>query len=179
MIKRNLAPGFSLLELVVVIGIVVLLLVIAVNKLLPLRADAERTAMEGVLGTLKSALSIEVSAHIAKGKIPALSVLADSNPMRRLSEIPRNYLGELDAPDPATIEGGQWYFDLKSHTLIYRVSEVNVDYFKTALPGPARARFAVRLDYDDANGNGRFDNGVDALRGVRLEPLEAYSWINP
>ena len=173
---RTLAGGFSLLELVVVIGIIVLLLVIAVNKLLPLRIDAERTAMESVLGTLKSALSIEVAAHIAKGKIPALTALQDSNPMRRLSETPKNYVGELDAPGPATVEDGQWYFDRHDRTLVYRVS--NVEYFKTALPGPARARFAVRLDYDDMNGNGRFDNGVDAIRGVRLEALEAYSWIN-
>lgn len=173
---RNLSGGFSLLELVVVIAIIVLLLVIAVNKLLPLRIDAERTAMENVLGALKSGLSIEVAAHVAKGQIPALAALADSNPMRRLSEIPKNYAGELDAPDPATVEGGQWYFDRHDHTLVYRVS--NVEYFKTTLAGSARARFAVRLDYDDVNGNGRFDNGVDAIRGVRLEALEAYSWIN-
>ena len=96
--------------------------------------------------------------------------------MRRLSETPKNYVGELDAAGLPAVEGGQWYFDRREHTLVYRVS--NVEYFKTTLPGPARARFAVRLDYDDANGNGRFDNGADALRGVRLEALEAYSWIN-
>ena len=173
---RRTQRGFSLLELVVVIGIIVLLLVIAVTKLLPLRIDAERTAMESVLGALRSALNIEVAAHIAKGRIPALAALQDSNPMSRLSETPKNYVGELDAPVPATVEGGQWYFDLHDHTLVYRVS--NAEYFKTTLTGPARARFAVRLDYDDLNGNGRFDNGVDAIRGVRLEALEAYAWTN-
>lgn len=168
--------GFSLLELVIVIAIIVLLLVIAVDKLLPLRVDAERTAMENVLGSLKSALSIEVAAQIAKGRIPSLAALQDSNPMRRLSETPNNYLGELDAPDPASIEGGQWYFDRRDNTLVYRVS--NVESFQTPLPGPARARFAVRLDYDDMNGNNHFDTGVDTLRGLRLEALDAYTWIN-
>lgn len=173
---RNPSGGFSLLELVVVIAIIVLLLVIAVNKLLPLRIDAERTAMENVVGALKSALSIEVAAHVAKGRIPALAALVDSNPMNRLSETPKNYVGELNAPGPDMVEDGQWYFDLHDHTVVYRVS--NVEYFKTTLTGPARARFAVRLDYDDMNGNGHFDTGVDAIRGVRLEALEAYSWTN-
>jgi prepilin-type N-terminal cleavage/methylation domain-containing protein len=174
-VSRN-QRGFSLLELVIVIAIIVLLLVIAVDKLLPLRVDAERTAMENVLGALKSALNIEVAAHIARGQIPLLVSLQDSNPMNRLSEQPKNYAGEFDAPDPAVIEGGQWYFDRHDHTLVYRVS--NVESFQTPLSGPARARFAVRLDYDDMNGNSSFDMGVDAIRGVRLEALETYSWID-
>lgn len=166
--------GFSLLELVIVIAIIVLLLVIAVDKLLPLRVDAERTAMENVLGALKSALNIEVAAHIAKGQIPLLAALQDSNPMNRLSEQPKNYAGEFDAPDPIAIEGGQWYFDRHDHSLVYRVS--NVESFQTSLPDPPRARFAVRLDYDDMNGNNSFDKGIDAIRGVKLEALEAYTW---
>lgn len=192
---RN-ARGFSLLELVVTIIIIVILYVVQAEKQLPpstdgkstdgkstarksplpLRVDAEKTSMENVVGAIRSSLSTEVSMRIIKGQGSTLSTLHESNPMRRLGEPPNNYLGELNAPDLDTIEGGHWYFDLKDRTLVYRVN--NPKYFKTALPGPARARFVVRLQYDDVNGNGRFDNGVDAIYGLRMEPLEAYSWIN-
>ncbi|RJQ49163.1 MAG: type II secretion system protein [Gammaproteobacteria bacterium] len=168
------ARGFSLIEMVIAVILVGILYVIAIDKLLEMRVDAERVAMENVVGALKSALSIEVAAHIVRDDIKGLYTLEGTNPMRRLSEKPRNYLGELAAPDPAAIEGGNWYFDTREAALIYRVQYG--DFFKTTLLGPPRARFAVRLDYDDLNGNRVFDQGVEEVHGLRLEALESYAW---
>ncbi len=166
--------GFSLIEMIIVVILVGILYVIAIDKLLEMRVDAERAALKNVVGALKSALSIEVAAHIARDDVKGLYVLEGSNPMNRLSEKPRNYLGELAGPDPATIEGGEWYFDTRAATLIYRVKYG--DRFKTTLLGAPRARFAVRLDYDDVNGNRAFDKGTEQIRGVRLDASESYAW---
>ncbi len=166
--------GFSLLELVVVIVIISILLVLAISRLLRLQVDAERVAMETVAGTLRSAIGIKVAEHIVQQDIAGLSRFQGSNPMDRLAEVPKNYLGELNGVDPATLEDGNWYFDKRSRTLVYLVR--NKGFFSGGLPDPPRARFAVRLVYTDRNGNGVFDQGVDAIEGLQLAVVEPYTW---
>lgn len=171
---RGLQSGFTLLELVVVVVIVATLVVIAIDRLLAIQADAEKITMESVAGTLRSALGITVAESIVRQDLRRLEALEGSNPMDRLAEIPRNYLGALDNPDPANLEDGNWYFDKRARELVYLVR------FKSRFSGgtanPPRARFAVRLVYVDRNGNNRFDSGVDSVEGLRLAPLEPYTW---
>lgn len=175
--KQNAAAadrGFSLLELVIVIVIISVLLSMAISRLIRLQVDAERVAMETVVGTLRSAIGIKVAEQIVKQDIAGLPRLVGSNPMDRLAEVPRNYLGEQDGVDPATLEDGNWYFDIRSRALVYLVR--NKGFFTGGLRNPARTRFAIRLVYTDRNGNGVFDSGVDAIEGLRLAALEPYSW---
>ncbi len=167
--------GFSLLELIIVIVIISLLLVVAISRLLALQVDAERVAMETVLGTLRSAIGIKVAEHIVRQDIKGLAVLENSNPMDRLAEPPANYLGALDHPDLKALADGHWYFDTRDRVLVYLVR--NKSYFSGGLSDPPRARFAVRLVYTDRNGNGRYDREGDTIEGVRLAPVEPYSWV--
>jgi len=174
--KRR-AHGFSLLELVVVIVIISILLVVAISRLLALQVDAERVALETVTGTLRSAIGIKVAEYLVRQDMAGMRRLEGSNPMNRLAEVPGNYLGELDAPDPATLEDGNWYFDTRARTLVYLVH--NKGYFSGGAAGePPRARFTIRLVYADRNGNGVYDAGVDAIEGLRLAALEPYRWTN-
>lgn len=166
--------GFSLLELVIVIVIISVLLVLAISRLLALQVDAERVTMETVAGTLRSAIGMKVAESIVKSKVANLPSYEGSNPMDLLAQLPPNYLGELDGMDPTTLEDGNWYFDKRAKTLVYLVR--NKGFFKGGSPNPPRARFAVRLVYSDINGNGVFDRGVDAVEGLRLSPVEPYSW---
>jgi general secretion pathway protein G len=166
--------GFSLLELVVVIVIISVLMVLAISRLLALMVEAERVTMETVAGTLRSAIGMKVAESIVQSKLSELPALAGSNPMALLAETPRNYLGELDGADPARLEDGNWYFDKRDKALVYLVR--NKVYFVGGLAGPSRARFTVKLVYSDKNGNGVFDAGVDEIQGLRLGPMESYSW---
>lgn len=166
--------GFSLLELVVVIVIISVLLVLAISRLLALMVDAERVTMETVAGTLRSSIGMKVAESIVKSKVPELQAFEGSNPMALLAETPRNYLGELDGPDPARLEDGNWYFDKRDKTLVYLVR--NKGFFTGGQAQPPRARFAVRVVYSDRNGNGVFDKGADEIEGLRLGPMEPYSW---
>jgi general secretion pathway protein G len=167
--------GFSLLELVIVIAIISVLLVLAINRLLGLQVDAERVAMEQVVGVLRSAIGIKVAEQIVRQDVGALRVLEGSNPMDRLAELPGNYLGELDGANPATLEDGNWYYDRRERALVYLVR--NQQYFAAGLPGPPRARFAIRVVYADGNGNGRYDPGKEKIEGLRLAALEPYRWL--
>ena len=165
---RNVA-GFSLLELVVVICIISGLLVLAITKLWALQVEAEKVAMEQVLGNLRSAIGIKVADFLIRNDMAGVRSLTGSNPMDRLSEVPSNYRGALNGANPDTIAAGSWYFDTQAQALVYRVR--NQDYFRGGLGKPARARFAIRVIYEE---RGRSTNEI---AGATLVSLEPYAWV--
>jgi len=161
--------GFSLLELVVVIGIVATLAAVFLAQVPVWQARAETVAMEHVVGSLRSALTIKVAQLIAHGNAAGIRSLAGSNPMERLAERPANYIGVLSAVEAAGINGGVWYFDRHGRTLVYRVR--HEAYFSGGLSDPARARFVVRPVYEQSSRQRH-----DHVAGVRLAPVEPYAW---
>ena len=166
--------GFSLLELVIVICIIAVLAAFAVERLMTVRADAERAAMESFVAGLRSALGIRVAGLLSKGQLDQIARLAGSNPVERLAEVPENYAGAYYGIDPALIEGGNWYFDTRDRTVVYRVRFS--EYFQTSLAGPPRARFIVMANYDapDAGAGGE---PAARVTGIRLVAAEPYQWI--
>jgi len=173
-IKREY--GFSFLELILVIVIISTLFTLAIDKLLVLKVEAERTAMSQILGSLRSAMGIQVASHISKGTTEDLASSVNSNPMDWLAEKPDNYIGVLDEPDPADVASRKWYFDSYNKYLVYRVS--NGNYFSSPLTGAKRARFQVKIDYTDINEDGVFTNHIDEIHGLTLQGLEEYQWLS-
>ena len=168
--------GFSLIELIVVIVIICVLLVSAISRLLALQVDAERVSMETVLGTLRSAIGMQVAEHIVRYKVDELADVAGTNPMHGLAELPSNYLGALNSANPEDLENGNWYFDTGEGVLVYLVR--NKQFFASPSQDPPRARFAIQLVYTDADGNEQFDRRIDTIAGLRLSALETYRWTN-
>lgn len=169
--RRRSARHFEALLLVILI---LVFIGTATEKIGELRIAVERTGVAHMVGTLRSALGIAVAEKIVRGGLSGVAAMDRINPMGLLELLPANYLGELDAPDPATVEGYRWYFDTADHTLVYRVG--NSDVFETSLPGPARIRFQVRLSYADRNQDGRFDPATDEIGRLELVELEPYRW---
>ena len=166
--------GFTLFELIVVVSIISVLFVFAAERLMKLAVQAERAQVQQTIGVLKSALAMEIAAHVARDTIPELAKWAGANPMDLLADPPKTYLGALDRPDPAAIEGGSWYFDRRAGELVYRV--YNEREFVTPLPGPKRIRWRLEPVFEDRNGNGRFDPGRDTLVGLKLASQEKFKW---
>jgi prepilin-type N-terminal cleavage/methylation domain-containing protein len=166
--------AFSLLELLIVIVIISVLLVIAVERLLKLRFEAERVTVQSVVAAMKSGLYIEFAAAMAGGQGARIDGARGSNPMLRLAERPDGYAGEFFGADPKLFEPGTWYFDTRDRALVYLVRFP--EQFVTPLEGPPRLRLAVEPDYDDLDRNGRFDPGRDPVRGLKLVTLEHYYW---
>ena len=162
------ARGFSLIELAVVVTIISILMVAAISRLMALHVDAERVAMENIVGTLRSAIGIKVAEYLSKQDLRNLGTLEGSNPMDRLAELPSNYLGALDGADPKALDDGNWYFDKRDGTLVYLVR--NKAFFQGGLTDPPRARFAIQFVYTERNGNARM------IEGVRLAVREPYKW---
>ena len=172
--RAKRARGFSLLELLIVIVVVGLLLAIAVERLLKMRFEAERAMVQSVMSALRSALYLDFAAAATSGRMARLDTAGGSNPMALLAERPETYAGEFFGADPKLFEPGTWYFDTRDRTLVYMVRFP--ERFVTPLGGPPRARLKVEPDYDDLDGNGRFDPGRDPVRGLKLVPVEAFYW---
>jgi prepilin-type N-terminal cleavage/methylation domain-containing protein len=168
--------GFTLLELVIVIGIVALLVAFAIERLLALRVEAERATLQQVVGGLRAAVATKALSLITSGRDSELARLQGSNPMDDLLETPLGYLGEYDAPEPVEIPPGSWYFDRGHRLLVYRVRYGA--RFSSPLGDPARARFRVVVSYDDRDGSGTFDPDTDGFGGARLAAEEPYEWLD-
>jgi prepilin-type N-terminal cleavage/methylation domain-containing protein len=168
--------GFSLLELLIAVVIVSTLLVVAIDRLLALRFEAERAMVQSVTGALRSALYIEFAAAAAKNELARMDQAGGSNPMLRLAERPEGYAGEFFGAEPELFEPGSWYFDTRDRALVYVVRFP--EQFVSPLAGPPRLRLTVVPDYDDLDRNGRFDAGRDPVRGLKLVPLEPFHWKN-
>lgn len=157
-----------------VLGLVAVMVMIALDRFVTVRVEAERMAMARVVQALRAA-ALEHTLHSrASGEHPNGLALQGGNPMLWLERTPLNYLGELAGPDPATIPGGQWYFDSRSRWLVYRVE--NEAYFDTALPGAARVRFKLDAENADTSQYGRLQPGTDDDQGLKIEALDHYVW---
>lgn len=160
----NRQHGFTMLEMVITVMLVLVLYVTVLEKLLPLRGDAEAANVATVAGSLRSALGLEVADRLVRSELDRISDLEGENPMRFLAEVPENYLGEVSGVDPANLPTGNWYFDSAAGELVYLVR--HTDYFRTELPGPPRMVFRTELVYNER----------DELAGVRLRRVNAFVW---
>ena len=171
---KNCQCGFTLIEFVVVIIIVVVLMGIFLDRFMFYQEQAEKVAMEGVVSALESALTLQYGQLMTRGKASDVAALAQDNPMNWLQKRPNNYTGEFFDPAPAGMVAGNWLFDLKSRELIYMVR--NHDHFKPGSDGKPWIRFHVATHYDPSR-LPSLQAAPPELTGVLLEPVEPYSWF--
>lgn len=134
---------------------------------------AEKTAMEQTAAAVRSALGIQLSGLIARGRAEDISKLKSVNPFALLSEVPKNYAGEYyGTPDDIPI--GSWYYDLKSHELVYLVQ--HGAHFQSAQKGRKSVHYRVNLVYNDwlpAAGSNQLRKETG---GIALEDVRPYTW---
>ena len=177
-VSRILHPasslGFTLLELIIVIVIIVFLMGLFMDRVLFYQERAEKTAMEGVTGAIQSALTLQYGQILTRGKPSDVAALAKDNPMNWLQKKPRNYSGEFYDPTPLAVESGNWLFDLKSRDLVYVVR--NANYFKPGKDGKKWIRFHVAVSHEVSR-LPSLQKAVPELTGILFEPVESYSWF--
>lgn len=157
-----------------VIILVIILFLVAFDRLLPLRGDAEAAHVATVIGGLRSAIGLEAAARVSREGLPALAELEGINPMTLLQDWPDTYIGETAGPDTTEIDPGAWYFETGSEALVYRVRFPQ--YIEGEPESPTELRWRVTVQYEDTDGSGRFEPESDRARGLRLEPLDTHEW---
>jgi prepilin-type N-terminal cleavage/methylation domain-containing protein len=174
----RLAPrsskGFTLLELIVVITIIVILMGFFMNRFMYYQEQAEKTAMEQVVAAIQSSLTIQYGKILLHGKPSDVTALAQDNPINLLQKAPHNYAGEFYDPTPQAVAPDNWMFDLKTRDLIYVLGESN--YFSPGKDGRKWIRFHVVLSYTASRLPSLHDAPAD-LTGLLFEPVEPYSWF--
>ena len=165
----NRQRGFTLLELIVVIAVVIILASVVLPKFVRLMQQAEVSAVQGIIGQMRSALSLQMSRGLYRGDDLAAWAYDGSRPLYPMHDLlldpPENYLGVLSASD----RRGCWYDDKNSHELVYvlRHDELVQGVSKT----PATLRWQIRVI------RGPLAAGEqDTLIGLVLEPSSAARW---
>lgn len=189
---RNL----SKLELVVAILLISLFIGDFSLKALRLFALSEQSYVTMTVNNMTTAIKYKVLVAAAQNRLQQLGDPEKINPMTLMYSSPKpisgekqdlesiadnpsestvsNYAGELYDPDIDDIEPGSWYYDMKDNLLIYVVK--NTELFYSQLDGPARIRFAVRIEYDDVNHNDTFEPGIDRFLNVNITSVDEYKW---
>ena len=122
---------FQLFELLVVVLVISALYYVLIGRLLNIESQFETAEVTWTVAALKTAGSAERTFQYlrrAQGKPedalpPGLSF---ANPMRLLSPLPRNYIGELCDADPNMVQRGSWYFDKCKSRLVYVFAEQKI-----------------------------------------------------
>lgn len=165
--------GFTLIELIVAITIVVVLAATLLNRVTFYQERAEQVAMTEVAGALQSALVLQYGRLMTSGAEAKVGTLLLANPMDWLARKPRNYSGEFFDPSPSSIAPGNWMFDLKVRGLIY-VPE-HTEHFVPGKDGKKWIRYRVNLMYDPAPTT--HGEAAHELVGTLFEPVEPYRWF--
>ena len=172
--------GFSLVELVVAVVVILVLLTGTYVRYMALVADAERAAFQGVMGWLQAGLNMEMGRALTGGGKQQLQALQDGNPMvlvSKIMEVPSNYLGELDSQQSKNAKPGHWYFDLDQRLLVYRVRyDENLEGIEKS--GDNKLSFVLKVVYDTAD-NSNDGTSQRAVRYIRLQPLNRDFWKTP
>lgn len=166
--------GFTLIELIVVITLIVVMMGFFLNRMTYYQEQAEKAAMEQVAGAIQSALTMQYGQIMTRGKLPDVPALAQDNPMNWLQKKPVNYSGEFYDPTPLAVAAGNWVFDLKSRDLIYVLH--SADYFKPGADGKKWIRFHVVVSHETPRLPSLQDAPVE-LTGMIFTPVEPYSWF--
>lgn len=161
--------GATLLEVVIVVILFSLMMLVALDRLLPLRGQAEAAAVIGSEGNMQARLGGEVAQRVIRDGLPSVLGLEGSNPMALVETPPPTYRGEFDRVDATALAPGDWAFDRSRGVLVYRV--LYAQYFDGEPADPPRAEWRIELHFADGA-----DGDPDSLRAVLLVPLGKPSW---
>ena len=166
--------GFTLFELIIVIGIFSILVGFLLDRALDNFELAEKTTMETQRMMMRAGMDLEVAGLITAGRERDAARLAGRNPVDWLREKPPRYLGEFagEPPDAAATWG--WYFDSNRKEIVYLVKRHA--HLKPDSTGRFRVRFHV-VWRDEASVARRVGEVQRKSVWPVLAPVETYTWF--
>jgi prepilin-type N-terminal cleavage/methylation domain-containing protein len=169
--ERARQYGFSAVELIVAVTVVLICAGVLLERLLFYQEAAEKARMELEVTALKLALQVQIGARIAEHQRVDYPALARENPVRWLDASMAGYRGEPGPEEAKLLPGGSWYFDRQALELVY-LPRLN-RYLDAG--GIARNCVRFRVQLLRAARGARKDD--PATIGLRLVPVAAYRWF--
>lgn len=172
----NMAKGFTLIELVLVVLLIGVFAGILYKQVTYYQERAEMASMEQTAAAFRSGLQFRVAAYLVNRRPEELLQLNSENPANWLADKPSNYAGAFYGEPPAeAIRSGEWYFDSRSKTMVYTVW--HREHFRPGAEG-FRIRFRARVDYGALAGADGQPLGVSGLKVVEFQALSPYHWFD-
>jgi hypothetical protein len=169
------AGGSKLFEFVFVVLLVGILSMVVLDYMLHYIEVAEKSAMDNTVMNLRSALRLRLAEVLVHDNVTEGIRLARDNPMNWLQEMPPNYAGEFNDPEPGSIAQGKWYFDTSRRELVYLV-----DMGREFVPdrkGLKRVRYRIYAPYlNKAVKENRQPTVNDVVGDISLLVAEPYRW---
>jgi len=175
--------------MVVVICSIVILYMVAEERLNQLPAAAERANFYAVLEQMKTGVNFEMVTRLASGRGDEIRALEGSNPINFLIEAPSNYRGEMEQVTDAVEKRNSWYFETTSGELVYVVGGSSIEDVRVVTGGVPVNLGQIRLKltnvYDQiresspAPGSaprGQGTKGSGNWQALMLLPVREYSW---
>ena len=141
---------------------VVVLVLVCILTFLRYSSDWQKVAEEAgrdrTLTQLNSALALTLYKLTMQRQLYHLQELERINPFVYLAEyqgLPSNYHGTVTAPEQAEVAG--WYFDLSAQQVYFIDND------------GARETFAVEFAYEDKDGSGGFNAGIDRIKSLSIQ----------
>lgn len=118
-LQRKKSGGFTLFEFCVATALLAVLLTVLAQRLVFYQEQAERVAVDTTVSNMRTGLYSTVAHLYMSNRGDEIAALAGRNPVIWLDRKPPNYQGEYDAPGPAEVIPGSWYFDRTHQHLVY------------------------------------------------------------
>jgi prepilin-type N-terminal cleavage/methylation domain-containing protein len=168
MVNRDAQKGFTLLELVISLLVMVILYGVLSTRLANVAESAERAAVYGMLGQVRQQVNLRLAKFYIEGAPGKARALINENPFSWISPPSKQYAGEIDNVADALIEG-QWYFERTTKELIYRVKRNN--NIKIEGEQQRNLRFVLKL-----NGNAADDQHKRAVYSIKIQSVNPFVW---
>lgn len=165
---KRAQSGLTKLEFALIATIFALLLGTFLYAVRQQQVQAERLSVELTVIHIRTGLLSEIADRLIQGRAAQTADLVGSNPVRFLKGSPAGYVGEFRDADPGLIRPGNWYFDLGSGELVYRL--IHEDGFRRA-DGQAQKEIRWRIQPRGVASSSQLT--VDALF---LAPTIQFEW---
>lgn len=169
MVSIRKDKGFTLLELVVSVLVILILYGVLSVRLGRVAESAERAAMYGMLGQIQQQINLRLASFYIEGAPHKAKNLLQENPFGWISPTAKQYAGEIEEESDQTLLEGHWYYDRRLKQLIYRVQRNN--NLKIQGDGQRNLRFVLKL-----NGNAADNQQNNAVYSIKIQAVKPFVW---